>query len=598
MSYSNPPNNDLSECRENGSLNPYWLPPAELREFFDSDTSVEVVLYRLKNPSLIWLNERVLHHDPAFLECDSDVERYAKRLCENCAYVAYEEEIKDKIIEKDRIIASSDRYGGGAIGTNGGSGRAAFVNGYLVKGTGKTPLIGMHTESTHATGGAYLEESIRETIFSELFAYEFPHSSIPNIAVIDTGIVQKWDLGGSIKTERRVLLVRPSFIRPAHMERAVYYLSSNFLEGTLDNIRVDRVIKKLISKTGNNGLSNLLENFFINWARQLAYGYIHRISLGGNTTSNICLDGKLLDFGAASALPSWGSFTMISNLAPTGTEFQTVAHAISSVLYYFNKHSIEKINISECIEEITSKSWSAYVNEYLIQTLRLCGFSYESAASLLTGSCSGYVRLVIERVHKWYRKYRFDIVDFTPLVTLGNGIVEVWDDPVPAHLIELRALLNEHLDEFELRTHLLNSRARNSARPSLFREEMKDRLYKEVEKANDGVEINAYFMKEFVRGEVVRSRRDHRLIVPREFVVDAYCLSNDFSVIVLRSILNQELVGYVEWVTLQSPLQSIITKENLVAESRLCLKVRTLSNEALEFQNSPGKKILCTVSRV
>jgi hypothetical protein len=95
-------------------------------------------------------------------------------------------------IATDQKYAVADRYGGAGIGRNGGSGRNALVNGFLVKGVGRTPLVGQSTPLSHASGGAYLEECVREAIFSEVVSHDFPYGAVPALGILGTGLVQDW----------------------------------------------------------------------------------------------------------------------------------------------------------------------------------------------------------------------------------------------------------------------------------------------------------------------------------------------------------------------------------------------------------------------
>ena len=151
-----------------------------------------------------------------------------------------------EMFDDDVTVGYADRYGGSGIGLNGGSGRAAVVNGYLVKGVGRTPLVSSLTDESHASGGAYLEESIRETIFAEIVRAEFPCSAIPVLAIIDTGLIQIFEESAGPKMERRTLLIRPSFIRPAHFERATAYFSGNPKEGQQDTLRVSQFFTQVV----------------------------------------------------------------------------------------------------------------------------------------------------------------------------------------------------------------------------------------------------------------------------------------------------------------------------------------------------------------
>ncbi len=51
-----------------------------------------------------------------------------------------------------------DRYGGAGLARNGGSGRAAMTQGWLIKGVGRTPLVSVASDPIHATGRSTLSD--------------------------------------------------------------------------------------------------------------------------------------------------------------------------------------------------------------------------------------------------------------------------------------------------------------------------------------------------------------------------------------------------------------------------------------------------------
>lgn len=109
-------------------------------------------LTRLQGAALLWLNAEDAEADPAWVRLNGDRAAYAEHLLAACAYkVSADGETPDR-------MGVADRYGGG-IGSNGGSGRAAIIGPYCVKGIGRTPLIGRDVDVGHASGGAYLEDA-------------------------------------------------------------------------------------------------------------------------------------------------------------------------------------------------------------------------------------------------------------------------------------------------------------------------------------------------------------------------------------------------------------------------------------------------------
>jgi hypothetical protein len=301
--------------------------------FSEGNHHVAVSLRRLQDARVVWVNQRAMRDDPGFEACGGTREAYAKHLLKASGYaIAGHGECGDS------AWGFADRYGGIGIGYNGGSGRAAVINGYHVKGIGRTPLVSALTDEAHASGGAYLEECIREAIFSELVAAEFPGGTVPILAVIDTGEVQLWNTDAGVLPERRCLLVRPAFLRPAHFERAPGYISGYSKEGHRDTRRVRGAFDTARRLWGREALHASYKAFWLTWAEQLAYAFIHRLPHGGDNTSNIALDGKLLDFGAMTAVPSWARISTVVGVLPSGENLAPLIKAIQTHVMFWARY--------------------------------------------------------------------------------------------------------------------------------------------------------------------------------------------------------------------------------------------------------------------
>lgn len=253
----------------------------------------------MENAKLLWLNARAAQTDPAFHVCGKNLESYGRHILDACSKV-----VVDNSSAEDFAIC--DRYGGIGIGGNGGAGRAGFIGGYYVKGIGCTPLIGQKTPTDHTTGGAYLEECAREAVMSEILSRELPHGVIPVLAILDSGEKQVWHTDMGDKSERRCLLVRPPFIRPAHFERAPMFIGKNAPGGWSDVQRLAKMYEGFVDS--GEIVLNHYNVLWLRWARQLGYSYAARITHGGCVSSNVCISGALVDFGGAAAVPSLAQY--------------------------------------------------------------------------------------------------------------------------------------------------------------------------------------------------------------------------------------------------------------------------------------------------
>lgn len=282
------------------------------------------------------------------------------------------------------IAGVADRYGGFGIGRNGGSGRAAIVAGLHVKGIGKTPLVDAGEELGHASGGAYLEECVREAIFSRLFGMEFPFGAVPTLALYTTGFTQEWPEGIFPRREQRCLLARPLFLRPAHFDRAIGFGRNDPLQGTLDDQRVAAMLRCAVSSWGADSTVGLFMVTWLRWAEQLAYGFVHRLSHAGSTESNVAIGGALLDFGAATSLPSWAPFLTVESGFPAGTEWGYVLRAVELTAPHLARHVHPSLQGEEFLSGARANVCARFHQRVAFEFLRLLGFTRTQASKVLS----------------------------------------------------------------------------------------------------------------------------------------------------------------------------------------------------------------------
>ncbi len=344
----------------------------ELHSLLSPQAGCEVLLRKIEAPTLLWLNESLATRDEAVRSGRVSLEEYGARLVEACSFRA--------VAEADRPTHAgmADRYGGSGLNGNGGSGRAVIVNGYYVKGVGRTPLIGDGTDRAHASGDAYLEEACREAIFAEIFAAELPFGAIRTLAIIDTGERAFWQEVD--KYETKVLVVRLPFRRVGHFVRALAHRSLVDRTGSADALRVEHHFAQWTGAIGSMAVADAVSDLPRRVAKQLGYCFAHRLAHGSPTLSNIALDGRLLDFGATSSLPSYAR----ARLSPisAGATFGVPARVLEQLGGF----------VAQC-ERATGLSfgaWSAtvqdcqaaYEDEVVLQTGRLCGIHPSSISNL------------------------------------------------------------------------------------------------------------------------------------------------------------------------------------------------------------------------
>ncbi len=356
-----------------------------------------------------------------------------------------------------------------------------MVNGYHVKGVGRTPLVSVQTSQAHASGGAYLEECVRETIFSELVTTQFPHGAVPTLAIIDTGLVQVRDTDRGPKTERRTLLVRPCFARPAHFQRAAGFQSGHAKEGALDARRVRQVFAAAMDTLGEDGLAGAYEQLWSRWSRQLAYAFVHRMPHGTNSTSNIAFDGRLVDFGAMAAVPSWAATATALEPHHFEHEFGAISGSLRSLAYFFGRHFRQEFASEDAIATRLAHAHAHFRIAVTTQLLRTCGARAAVAHEASVADRSGHLWRLATTVIAHFQRETLDMVETTPEPRIDWDLGRFWDVAPPPHLQPLRAVLNDLVPLSERERARLQNSTLSRTRPPLYPREMRESIYAAVD---------------------------------------------------------------------------------------------------------------------
>jgi hypothetical protein len=476
--------------------------------FNEGGHHVAVNLCRLPGARVVWINQRVMNDDLAFEACGGTVKAYAEHLLHSCGYV-----ISANDGCGDSVSGVADRYGGTGIGYNGGSGRAAIINGYLVKGIGRTPLVSALTDEAHASGGAYLEECIREAIFSELVAAEFPGGAVPILAIIDTGEVQLWNTDTGPIPERRCLLIRPVFLRPAHFERAPGYISAHPKEGHRDSLRVRHVFNTALHLWGREALQASYKTFWLTWAEQLAYAFIHRLPHGGDSTSNIALDGKLLDFGAMTAIPSWARVSTIMGSLPSGENLIHLIKAIQTHVMFWARYVTAETLRPDSANELVTLAVQHYQHAVVREVLRVAGLTKRQAQKLIISAHQEALMSIVARLLTHYRREQLAVFNNMPMPMprLAWDIAQVWSETPPNHLLALRTFLVNRVcrvDAAVMRTLSARCTMRSRGREALYRDRIKVDLYRILESNLKGHALKQESLDRVISEWVCQNRRD------------------------------------------------------------------------------------------
>jgi hypothetical protein len=385
----------------------------------NEEGSVPLRMQRSRQAGLLW----------------ADGEESAAYACDYAVSVAESE--NDAI----HTLGYADRYGGVGIINNGGAGRGAFFNGKYLKGIGRTPLIGVGQRDWHSDGLLFVEEAARECILGSIASLEFPWGGMRPTAVIDVG--DKPDLGyrdPATNINRTLIVVREPALRLAHLERALLYRGEEVFCGLADEQRVQGNITRAIALLGREGLLRRYIEGWYRWAEQCAYQFIHRISQTSPSTSNVAIDGRLIDFGGSRTLPCWSAHIPGAGLAPFGTEMAQVVQFLQSggrdVLRRIAVHD-DPMALSTFIEKECMRRYSVML---VRQFLRIVGFrsiaiddwlSSERRFAQLNEAVSALLKK-----HQSHHSYDID----WPMDEFRWALPRFWDPTPPAMLKPLREL--------------------------------------------------------------------------------------------------------------------------------------------------------------
>lgn len=494
----------------NGSL----LSLRESSVFFGRGSEhLPVRLRYLPDARVVWINPRTMKDDPSFKDCGGTREAYVAHLLLCCAYALAESENHGPV-----VTGYADRYGGIGIGRNGGSGRAAMVHGYHVKGIGRTPLVSPLTDHGHASGGAYLEECVREAIFSELVAAEFPGGAVPILAIIDTGLTQVWQTDRGPMRERHCLIVRPAFLRPAHFERAAAFIGEHPKEGYRDALRVRQSFGAAIKLWGNDALRDTYRTFWLTWAEQLAYAFVHRLPHGGDNTSNIAMDGRLLDFGGMTAVPSWARISTVMGCAPSGENLRPLINAIQIHTAAWDRYVSAEDGRPGEASRLIGAAVQRYQQAVVREVLRVAGLTRPQTAHLLSSDQQRDVLSLVGRLLTHYRREHLTVFNGMPMPQphFGWDVGQLWSETPPPHLQALRTFL---ADTFGMANsaefsgspmHAIAKRCvlRSRSRDALYRDVIKRDLYHALECDLRGDALCQESLDRLISRLVCQNRRD------------------------------------------------------------------------------------------
>lgn len=325
-----------------------------------------------KNSSVIWLNEEFWLRRGKDINSAFDRDELCQWLLRNYAFTTESPDHPESFYDGEPFTAFADRYGGSKGTLHGGSGRSLIRGAYNAKGVGVTPLCNNAVEWNHSHGSLWMEEAIRECIYSIAAAQEFPHGGNSVVALIDTGdrhYHSPQEKADGIIGGRRAILVRENSVRIGHMERSIYFGEAGTVlsDQYQDALRVKDIGTAVFGESISKGnFCRDITQIFDKVGTQIGFGRAHKLFHGDYISSNICVSGALLDFGGGfRVIHDWTASRWRSGVGRFGEEFDNIGPSVNTVVTQLKDYLeiYEKISVPCIINSMKHQSLIRFSDE-------------------------------------------------------------------------------------------------------------------------------------------------------------------------------------------------------------------------------------------
>ena len=311
-----------------------------LQSALPSESFIPFDVYRVKDARVVFLNP--------FMEItEAEALEYA---------FAIKTENSDLAFGNEKRIMLGERYGGSGISSHGGGVRCGLGEKYQIKGVGTNPLVGMESDFWHSHGSISLKECMYETLWGEVLNKVLPYGAIRCPAIILTsGLSWVKSNNGEQKTQHsRALLVRQPGLRPAHFERAYKYRpiisAKHFVHDTARTRAAIALLPDALPKPDTITpkqwetlpklikLESGLKELCLRVARQTAVARAKRFMHGAPGSSNVCLDGKWIDYDTTSLISCYANVITGEGQRSFWEEHLKFYYIINEICFYIHKY--------------------------------------------------------------------------------------------------------------------------------------------------------------------------------------------------------------------------------------------------------------------
>lgn len=359
---------------------------------------------KLKNAKLVWANLNLLR-DMGYQVPEKIDAATEKALLESLAWVAPDERVSDAEITSERKTMVADYYGGTGIGYNLGSARAASAGRVQLKGVGITPLH-MDTNKKKYSARSTVHEAIKDALWGEVLNNELPYGANRIVAIIDRG--------GSLENgEPQIIEVRVDPVRMGHFVRRSF--GTDEKDKRRAAISAEHLLESLPIPEGEVRPTQKGERFvqgMKEFSRRIAVQYatmhMRRLFHGATSASNIEINGRMIDFGTASAQPAYEKISFLSHVEPFGETFEIKKDLL--------QRFVQELILSADLEKEVSKQFQdpqAWKSELRTELVKIFSETYELERARQALILSGVPEEIVKGLLKRHQSLASQLVRLT-----------------------------------------------------------------------------------------------------------------------------------------------------------------------------------------
>lgn len=255
-------------------------------------------------------------------------------------------------------------------------------------------LAGPGRDKWHRHGALSLQDAVRETLLGELFAVAAPHGAVRSLGILDLGFTFATEVGKEKKpgVAPRALLYRQQGVRLAHFMRSSFMnVGCNLAQRELSRMRdgIPRFANWLCGSSSHvhfEAAAQGVRTVFGRLMTQLAVLRTKRLVHGSLIPSNLCIDGRFLDFTTTTAVSTLQPVLVSVGGWSSQHQHHQALLALPDLLFYISKFdtrcAVVRKKFDKICRALMTELTVLHDRSLMREHLGLAGFPLQRAAEL------------------------------------------------------------------------------------------------------------------------------------------------------------------------------------------------------------------------